>query len=1079
MRPRALKLLLRTLLLLLLAVMVYLIAGHGPRLAVDGYHPLASITSRGVLGGGLALFGVLMVRRWLRARAAALRQRLEQRATEAQDATAPASPPSARELAVHEQLCAHARHAPRRLPTFLLIGPYAVNKRQLLGLGPADAYDVHYLTLEGIAVFDASARLALQSQGEDARLWRALLDGIRAKNRHARPLRGVALVLDARQLLRMKAPARETLAMTLCRRFEELAQRFGNGLPVQVVVTGCEQLPGYTTALSALQRELIVGCAPASGNRRALAALVQRMDGLVACDDAALLERLQLEPDVQVRSRLYGFAPMWHGFGVTLQGFLQAAFAQERGVAQVGVQSIRFTVQPSTDGVSSPALMRALQACRRQGPLRAPLRRGLSWCRAQAFQLAWLVALAACVALVAEHRGQLRGFEQLDAQLALLERAATPADSSHGHGTLRRLDLLAEVERLALQQRWLPAGEQLQVEAAERYTQALQGHWLPELVQAAEASLRRAADIDEQVLAHRLGLYLMLGGKAPFDAQALADWYADLHEGVSSGPQRQRLDGHLQRLRPLLAEAQPVALDSVLIDKVRAQLASQPLAQRLYDRLLAHLATDPLPAFSIVSGAGSEGLLWFTRRSGEAPTAGVPGVFSPAGYQLLHHKLEPFVIAELAREHRLMGLATALETGPVRDEVLARYHRGYIDSWQSFFDDLQVAGLEHAQDLPRHFQQLARPDSPFLALLRAASRQTTLDYPEDAAGWMSLAQRQGLRLAGLGQGDVADSPGLHPVTEYFQALHQWAAAPEGGPAPSQPLQGALKDAGQFIQASQQALMLNTPLPANDALQRLNDAIEQVPGQLQPLLLDIAEASEYWLQQRRTQSLQASWLAEGQPLCTQALEGRYPFVRDASVDVTLEDFNNLFADDGVFNRYFEHHLAGQVDTTSSPWRLADPALALGPEHPEPGFFEAAAQVRKAFFRRGQNQARIDFEVTALTMSENIGHLALELGGTRLDYRHGPRVPAVYQWPGKVFGPGIRAEVTLLDGRTLVHKVEGPWAWFKWVDQAQRVPTQHPQVHHIVLAFEGNEVLLQVRTDRSHAPITWPGMGRMKC
>lgn len=1081
MRPRALKLLLRTLLILLLVLLAYLITGHGPRLAIDGYHPFSSITSRGAAGSVLALAGWWLIRRWRRAAAAALSLARAQAQAQAQatpEAQATPVPPTAREIALHDVLRAHGQHAQRPPPSFLLIGPHAVNKRQLLGLSPEVSYDVRYLTLEGVGVFDTSATLVLQSQGEEVRLWRALLDGLRAAPAPANRLHGVVLVLDARQLLRMKAAVRETLAMTLRRRFEELAQRFGNALTVQVVINGCERLPGYTTALSVQARELIVGFAPATRNERVLAELVPGMNALVAGDDATLFERLQLEPDVQVRSSLYGFAPMWQGFGQTLQGFLHLACAQERGVAQVALQSVRFTAQPMIDEVPSPALIRALHACRGHGRVLTALRRTLAWCRARALYLVWLAALAGCVMLVAQHRDQLRGIAQLEGQVALLEQAVTPAQSTGEHTTLRRLDLLADIERMASQQRWLPSAQPLRAGATARYTQALQQQWLAEIQQGVEAGLRGAPGITEAALGQHLGIYLMLGGKAPFDVQALGNWYVQLNEEALSEAQRQRLDGHLQRLRQIMAEAGPLSLDNVLVEQVRARLETEPLAQRLYQRLLEQLDTQSLAPFSIASGAGTEGLLLLSRRSGEPQTSGVAGVFSAAGYQRFNQLLGAFLATELVQEQRLMGSRRVLDALPVREEVLALYHRAYIESWQVFFADLQVAGLEHAQDLPRQLQQLAQPESPLLKLLRAAAVETTLAPPIEAAGWKDKALRQSLRLrqyAGMAPGDVPANPGVHPVTEHFQPLHQWALVPEA----VQPLQGVLSDTGHFIQASQKALMLNTPLPANDALQRLSDAVAQVPSEVQPLLLDIVDASEYWLHQRQTLSLQASWSAEAQPFCGQALEGRYPFVGDASVELALNDFNSLFAGEGVFNQYFEQHLSAHIDTLSSPWRMADPSMMLGPEHPGATFFEAVAQVRKAFFPAGQQQARIDYEITPLTMSQGIGQLSLELGGKRLDYRHGPAVSMVYQWPGKAFDPGVRAVVTLLDGRTIIRTAEGPWAWFKWVDQARQVPTQHPEVQQLVLDFEGHEVLLQVRTDRSDAPFSRQGMGRLKC
>ncbi|TWC06647.1 MULTISPECIES: ImcF-related family protein [unclassified Pseudomonas] len=737
---RALKTMLRASPLLLgLLLTMYLIIGHGHRLAVDGHAPLAGLGSRWLLIGLIALLVLLVY--WLRRRADKIT------APKPIDNTVPSEEGFARGLALRERLHAWRQREGRKLPGFLLIGPAGVDKGPLLGLPGGTEYDLRCSAVGGFSLYDISGSLLNQRQPEDARLWRLLLDELQQTAVGERQPRGVVLVLSAEQLLCASAAEGDLLALTLHTRLEELARRFGNALAVQVIISGCEQLPGYSASLAwmaADQRELSIEFPPATRNRHLLASLGQRMSGLISGLESGQYERLQREPDVQVRGTLYGFSPMWRVFSATLQGFLETAFGQERGVAQVALQSLRFSAQPATVEVTAPALLRALQACRRSGRLRTPLRQTMAWWRPRAHYLVLAVSLLISLLLLNLYRDQSRRLERVDRHIDALQQGTGPVNPGVlSVGALLRLDRLADVEQL-IDQWWLPwaVDRQLHSRTTQLYDQGLQQLLLPDVLQRLNNSLRAPSSADEASLRQSLGLYLMLGGEGRFDAQVLREWYGQTlrkHAGSAlSDAQYWRLDGHLQRLLKHLAQVAPLSLDRVLIEQAREQLAAQPLAQRLYRQLFEQLSRHSLADFSIVSALGAQGLLLFDRRSGEPSSRGVPGAFSAVGEQQLRHLLDPWLAAELEQEYRLMGWDRALEAAPLKQEILALYHSAYIDHWQGFFDDLQLVGLDQVEHVPRRLLQLAQDDSPILGLMQAAARETNLQRPHCLRGGCAL-----------------------------------------------------------------------------------------------------------------------------------------------------------------------------------------------------------------------------------------------------------------------------------------------------------------------------------------------------
>ncbi|MEF9674252.1 type VI secretion IcmF C-terminal domain-containing protein [Pseudomonas sp. PCH446] len=96
------------------------------------------------------------------------------------------------------------------------------------------------------------------------------------------------------------------------------------------------------------------------------------------------------------------------------------------------------------------------------------------------------------------------------------------------------------------------------------------------------------------------------------------------------------------------------------------------------------------------------------------------------------------------------------------------------------------------------------------------------------------------------------------------------------------------------------------------------------------------------------------------------------------------------------------------------------------------FRRAEQIRRAFFPGRSDVARVDFELSPVSMNESIAQVRLTLDELQLNYSHGRSVQSVYladPSPGQSAENGGHA-----DRRPdLVRSAEGPWAWFRFMEQ----------------------------------------------
>ncbi|MFC7556290.1 ImcF-related family protein [Pseudoroseomonas wenyumeiae] len=291
----------------------------------------------------------------------------------------------------------------------------------------------------------------------------------------------------------------------------------------------------------------------------------------------------------------------------------------------------------------------------------------------------------------------------------------------------------------------LDQSAKLGAEAGAAYRRALNAVLLPRLLLRLEAVLAERRE-DPAALYEPLKVYLMLGQQGPLRRQAVrgwmtADWNATF-PGEDQAATRQALLDHLNALleQPLA----PVGLNGPLIEQVRATLQKVSLPRLVLDSILTSPEATRLPAWRVADFAGPGAEVALRRRSGQPLVAGIPGLFTQAGFRDTFLRLLPRV-AQAQAEDRWVVIPPAPEedTGPaaqravlrqLQQDATALYLQDFSLRWDQLIGDIAVVPIRDVGDALRVLNILAAPTSPIRLLLVAAARETALGQPPAEPG---------------------------------------------------------------------------------------------------------------------------------------------------------------------------------------------------------------------------------------------------------------------------------------------------------------------------------------------------------
>jgi len=711
----------------------------------------------------------------------------------------------------------------------------------------------------------------------DRQAWEGFLELLK-RARPRQPLNGVLVAVSITDLLVFDPIQRAQHAATLRARLDEIRSTIGIRLPVYLLLTKCDLLPGFLDSFFPLDRKArdqVWGTTfdfSASNKGRAADQFAAAFEQLVARLHGGLIERMQAERDPQRRARIFALPRHFAALGHALDDLVRQAFAPGNASAAEGAPCLRGVYFTSGTQEGTP-IDRALSALGRELGLErqilppnqstgksfflAAVLRDIVFTEAELAGrsprlqrwrsraiTALLIALQCGGAVLAAYwaTNYSRSSAEIEAIARSAETAAAPLQSLRPPtgGDPRPLlpalnalqDLVASASPSAGESAPLAPfreHQRVKLDAAARqtYDRALLGRLLPTIESACEERMQSGTDLNLQYEA--LKAYTMMHDATHFDAAALKafvlyDWDTALEPPISQ-EERTQLAAHLDALLEAGAAGAATGADSRLVESVRRHLAGQPVSQRIAGRLKSVLSARSYPPFTVAS-LGTSAAELFAGKDGNSEPRSVPGRYTLQAYRDTVLTTLPLLPSQLAAEATwVLGAPAPISeraaTGRAVAEALASYLDGYERSWSALVDDLRLRHAASENETIAQTQKLASADGPLASLLRQIVQQTSLHSTS----------------ATTALGDAA-APLESLVEQHFAALRDFVRPDSGGRSA---LDSAFTDfrsvqALRPLAASSNAYAARAPL---EELERIRSDSRRFPEPVRTMLLALA------------------------------------------------------------------------------------------------------------------------------------------------------------------------------------------------------------------------------------------------
>ncbi|NOX93380.1 MAG: type VI secretion system membrane subunit TssM [Gammaproteobacteria bacterium] len=952
-------------------------------------------------------------------------------------------------------------------------------------------------------LIDTAGRYTTQDSHKviDSSAWEGFLTLLK-KHRRRRPINGAIIAISLQDLLTQTEEERIIHANTIRSRIDELMDKLEIRFPIYLMFTKCDLVSGFSEFFEDMgkdDREQVWGIslpnAPKYSQSPDFDFLDNEYKNIIKRLYERVLSRVHQERDVRRRGAIQGFPQQMENLKNIIDQFTQQTFIKNRFRYQPYLRGIYFT-SGTQDGTPVDRLMSSVSSNFgfNREIMAPPMSQGKSYFLGQLFRdvifpeselvgsnrryerfITWskrsayagMAGFAVVMSVVwagsfTRNEMYMQDVESYIAEFNT-EKKKYNIRSGNVYKTLPTLNALEKASVVYDQEQhpWLSAlgmyDSNVDDAANEAYNSQLKTLFLPKLIEQLETRLKRGHRGGDLYSTFRT--YVMFNKLEHMDKQLVQNWFSEKWKNELEGQatKKQELSRHLNALLSL--DLEPEKLTQYIVTSTRSLLLRVPAPQRIYGRI----RTNPVytQKIDLLNEFGESVRDNYVTGPEVQMNLSVPILFTKEGYDDIDFSPDSSVISGIVNERWLLSDSDNEKVdfikddlGDVSEKVKNHYLSEYSTVWQEVYDALNVKPFENLQQANDVLTSFTDPVySPMLAILEVGSRNTELS--SQLAADLADDNKEGVsgQLAGLAASKVPWTK----VDRDFRSINDMLRESSRKPAPINQVLLKVSQLQEFVneitlapdpaKKAFEVAKVRYQSGAGNAVSALRSFAKNTPKPVKRWLTTLADETWKVILRSAHQHVNSEWKSTIYRPYQQGLAGRYPLSKSSKDELALLDFIDFFKPGGTIDVFRQEYIKPFISTRGGWKNRSIDNYNLGLSRKSIKQVRTALAIQNIYFRDNAEIPGLTFQLKPYRMSKNDVRFELEVGESDISYSHGPKFWKTLKWIGSDDKNRVRMIFEDLNEKQFSKTFDGPWAWFKLLDQSKLSKTKKSNVYLI--------------------------------
>lgn len=431
-------------------------------------------------------------------------------------------------------------------------------------------------------------------------------------------------------------------------------------------------------------------------------------------------------------------------------------------------------------------------------------------------------------------------------------------------------------------------------------------------------------------------------------------------------------------------------------------------------------------------------------------------LFTSSGFNTFYRPSVDTMSEQVISDNWVLGLTnnivpTKEEHEAFKNQVRKKYTDDYINYWRNALSELKIKRYDNVGDLTNAIDLMSGPSSPMTTILKQVYANTQYSPIGNQSTLVSKVNPAILEAGEAVANKVAQAtkPDYLLMTRVEQAFHLLnqlqVSETNNSPTPWDETIAALSRVRTYMKdiadapdpqmaalAAAQHRMSSTEA---DPLIKLKQIAQKSPEPVRSWLLDVVQQSWSVMITESSKGIQTQWYSEVYTKFQQLGLNKYPFELTAKEDISIEDFELLFASGGLLDSFIQKNFAPFYDTNLwTPKQVEGEVLRLSPALLVQ--LRNYNVIRDTLINKSTNRVYIPFSAKVIDLDSSAIRASLQIASTDIKYYHGPSQIRDMEWPPQNgdFNINITIQDVTDEGKQHVLNKSGQWAIYRLLGES---------------------------------------------